>query len=292
MSYTWTAPDVTKRPVAVIGGGVLGRRLCMMWACTGNEVLLVERIPEVAEAALAYIKEAIGKQSEAVGGKPGIVRVASSMAEAVKDAWMVIEAIPERLNLKIDLFGELDKLTKPDCILATNSSSYKSSEMIDKVQRKYRVCNGHYLMPPAMNALEIMTCGHTDPAVIQHLMQVSRPVGFSPIHARVESTGFIFNRIWAAMKRESLLVIQQGVATAEDIDELFTSNFGARIGICQLMDQVGLDTVYNIEKHYVEERHLDGYTLDWLKENYLDQGKLGNKTGGGLLQQNQGSTFS
>jgi 3-hydroxyacyl-CoA dehydrogenase len=134
-----------------------------------------------------------------------------------------------------------------------------------------------------MNPVEIMTCGQTDPAVIQHLMNVTRAVGFIPIHAKVESTGFIMNRIWAAMKRESLLVIQEGVATPEDIDTLFIANFSANTGICQLMDKVGLDTVYNIEKHYVEERKLSDTTLDWLKANYLDKGNLGDKTGKGLL---------
>jgi len=256
----------------------------MMWASTGNEVVLYERVPEVAAAATEYVKENIDTQVEVVKGKRGVVRVASSLEDAVQNAWMVIEAVPERLEIKIPLFGELDKITLPDCILATNSSSYKSSEMIEKVEKKYRVCNTHYFMPPVMNPVEIMTCGHTDPAIIQHLMEAAKTVGFTPIHAKVESTGFIFNRIWAAMKRESLLVIKEGVATPEDIDAIFVANFAANTGICELMDRVGLDTVYNIEKHYVDERKLSGATIDWLKENYLDKGNLGNKTGKGLLR--------
>ncbi|RDW91543.1 putative 3-hydroxyacyl-CoA dehydrogenase [Coleophoma crateriformis] len=283
MAYTWTAPDVTKRPVAIIGGGVLGRRLCMMWSCAGNEVVLYERIPEVAAAAVAYVDENIQAQIDVVKGKRGILRLASSMEDAVSNAWMVIEAVPERLEIKIPLFGELDRLTKRDCILATNSSSYKSSQMIEQVERTYRVCNTHYFMPPAMNPVEIMSCGHTDVAVVEHLLKVAKPVGLFPIHARKESTGFIFNRIWAAMKRESLLVIKDGVATPEDIDLMFKENFGAKIGICELMDTVGLDTVYNIEKHYVEERLLEPTTLDWLKETYVDKGNLGHKSGKGLL---------
>ena len=255
----------------------------MMWASAGNKVVLYERIPEVAAAAIAYIEENIDVQVNVVKGKRGAVRAASSLEDAVKDAWMVIEAVPERLEIKIPLFGDLDKITQPDCILATNSSSYKSREMIELVERKYRVCNTHYFMPPTMNAVEIMTCGQTDPAVIQHLIKATKFVGFTPIYVKVESTGFIFNRIWAAMKRESLLVIQEGVATPDDIDTLFVSNFSANTGICQLMDRVGLDTVYDIEKHYVEEKRLSGTTLDWLKANYLDKGNLGDKTGKGLL---------
>ncbi|TVY32773.1 3-hydroxyacyl-CoA dehydrogenase-like protein [Lachnellula subtilissima] len=283
MAYTWTAPDITEQPAAIIGGGVLGRRLAMMWASAGNTVVIYERIPQVAAAAIAYVEENIDAQVNVIKGKRGAVRLASSLEDAVKDAWMVIEAVPERLEIKIPLFGELDKITQPNCILATNSSSYRSSEMIELVEKKYRVCNTHYFMPPIMNPVEIMTCGHTDPAIIQHLMEATKAVGFTPVHAKKESTGFIFNRIWAAMKRESLLVIQDGVATPEDIDTLFVSNFSAKVGICELMDKVGLDTVYNIEKHYVEERKLPGTTLDWLKASYLDKGNLGDKSGKGLL---------
>jgi 3-hydroxyacyl-CoA dehydrogenase len=283
MAYTWSAPDVSTRPVAVIGGGVLGRRLCMMWACTGYEVRLFERSDEVAKAALAYIDENIDAQVKAINGKRGVVTASSTLEEAVGNAWMVIEAIPERLEIKIPLFEELDKVTKPDCILASNSSSYKSSEMIVKVKNTYRVCNGHYYMPPVQNCVEFMTCGHTDPGVIALLMKEAKSVGFIPVHARVECTGFIFNRIWAAMKREVLQVLAEGVATPEDIDTMFVATFGANTGLCQLMDKVGLDTVYNIEKHYVEERHISSVPLDYLKANYVDKGKLGNKSGGGLL---------
>lgn len=283
MAYTWTAPDVTKRPIAIIGGGVLGRRLCMMWASTGYEVRLFERSDEVAKAALAFIDENIDAHVAAIHGKRGVVKAAATLAEAVGTAWMVIEAIPERLELKIPLFEELDNLTQPDCILASNSSSYKSSEMIERVKRTYRVCNGHYYMPPVQNCVEFMTCGHTDQGVIDLLMKEAKSVGFIPIQARVECTGFIFNRIWAAMKREVLLTLAEGVATPEDIDTIFVATFGANTGICQLMDKVGLDTVYNIEKHYVDERHISSKPMDWLKENYVDKGKLGNKSGGGLL---------
>jgi 3-hydroxyacyl-CoA dehydrogenase len=255
----------------------------MMWAAAGHTVHLYEKAPEVASAALKYIIDAMPEQSTKLGTKPGNVLLSFSLEDAVQNAWMVIEAIPEILHLKIELFGQLDRLTPPDCILATNSSSYKSSEMIQHVTRKYRVCNGHYYMPPDQNYLELMTCGYTDPSIIVFLMEQSAAAGFVPIHAKVESTGLIFNRIWAAIKRESLLVMAEGVGTAEDIDQLFKSWFHAEVGPCEMMDRVGLDTVYNIEKHYVEERGLDAKPIEWLKENYVDRGLLGRKSGRGLL---------
>ncbi|KAH2463002.1 hypothetical protein KXW63_008202 [Aspergillus fumigatus] len=285
ISTAWIEPDTIARPVAVIGGGVLGRRLCMMWAAAGHSVQLYEKSPEVASSAIKYINDAMPEQSIKLGTEPGSVFLASSLQDAVQNAWMVIEAIPEILPLKIELFGHLDQLAPPDCILATNSSSYKSSEMIQQVTRRYRVCNGHYYMPPDQNHLEIMTCGYTDPSIIAFLMEQSAAAGFVPIHAKVESTGLIFNRIWAAIKRESLLVMAEGVGTAGDIDQLFKGWFHGEVGPCEMMDRVGLDTVYNIEKHYVEERGLDAKPIEWLKENYVDRGLLGRKSGKGLLSE-------
>ncbi|KAH3040816.1 hypothetical protein KXV27_006382 [Aspergillus fumigatus] len=285
ISTAWIEPDTIARPVAVIGGGVLGRRLCMMWAAAGHSVQLYEKSPEVASSAIKYINDAMPEQSTKLGTEPGSVFLASSLQDAVQNAWMVIEAIPEILPLKIELFGHLDQLAPPDCILATNSSSYKSSEMIQQVTRRYRVCNGHYYMPPDQNHLEIMTCGYTDPSIIAFLMEQSAAAGFVPIHAKVESTGLIFNRIWAAIKRESLLVMAEGVGTAGDIDQLFKGWFHGEVGPCEMMDRVGLDTVYNIEKHYVEERGLDAKPIEWLKENYVDRGLLGRKSGKVLLSE-------
>ncbi len=115
----------------------------MMWASAGNKTVLNERIPEVAAAAITYVEENIDAQVKVVKGKRGAVRLASSLEDAIKEAWMVIEAVPKCLEIKIPLFGELDKITQPDCILATNYSSYRSSEMIKLVERKYRVCNTH-----------------------------------------------------------------------------------------------------------------------------------------------------
>ena len=256
----------------------------MMWSSTGKTVNLFERSPEVAKAAAAYVQENVETQSAKMGASPGVLNVSETLEDAVKDAWLVIEAIPEILDLKIPLFGTLDEITRPDCILATNSSSYKSSEMIGKVTNRYRVCNGHYYVPPQQTALEVMTCGHTDPAIFPFYMEQAKSVGFVPVHARVESTGLIFNRIWAAIKRESLLVMAEGVATAEEIDSLFNLCFSSSLGPCEMMDRVGLDTVYNIESHYIAERGLDSVPIDWLKENYLDKNCLGDKSGQGLLR--------
>lgn len=159
---------------------------------------------------------------------------------------MVIEAIPEILPLKVDIFGQLDKLVRDDCILATNSFSYNSNEMVGNVQKKHQVLNTHYYIPSEKCCVEFMSCGFTDPAIIEYFMEKTKTVGFIPIHVKKESTGLIFNGIWAAIKRESLSVLSEGVGSAEDIDLFFKNFLQAKRGPCENMDAVGLDTVLNI----------------------------------------------
>lgn len=133
----WTTIQTATRPVAIIGGGVLGRRLAMMWCSTGKPVVLCDKDPKQVEAAIAYVDENVGAQSALMKAERGPMTAVTNMQEAVKDARMVIEAIPEILDLKIKRIGQLDRLVKDDCILASNSSSYRSSQMVNEVQNRF-----------------------------------------------------------------------------------------------------------------------------------------------------------
>lgn len=145
----------------------------------------------------------------------------------MNDAWLVIECVPEKLDAKVKIFGELVTLTREDAILATNSSSYKSSEMLAEVPHeiKSRILNMHYYMPPGNMVVELMTDGFTNPAIIEYLVEQSRQVATLPYVARKESTGFIFNRLWAAVKRETLTILAEGVSTPEEIDSMWSEMF-------------------------------------------------------------------
>jgi 3-hydroxyacyl-CoA dehydrogenase len=191
--------------------------------------------------------------------------------------------------LKLATFAALDLLAPKDAILATNSSSYKSSEMLGSVSEatKSRILNTHYYMPPKNMIVELMTCGFTESLMFPFLIDRLKETGALPYVARKESTGFIFNRLWAAVKRETLMILSEEVSTPEEIDEIWSEMFIRGQSLpCHTMDQVGLDTVAFIEQHYIDERGLDStHTVDYLKANYLDHGKLGNKSeSGGLYQ--------
>jgi 3-hydroxybutyryl-CoA dehydrogenase len=287
VAYTFPE-DVDERPVTVDGAGTLGQRIAAVYAAGGSDVRIFDMSAEQRQAAKDYVVQHIADMQKALGLQPdrvGRVEVADDLQRAVAGAWMVIEAIPERLDLKTEVFGELDRLAEPDAILATNSSSLPSSQMIGKVQHPERVLNTHYQQPPELNSVELMSCGKTDDGVIAALMQQIPRYGLVPFRVRRESDGFIFNRIWAAIKRECLLVVQEGVATPEDVDEMWTIFTRPGIPPFRLMDRVGLDVVLNIEEHYASVRPgLPEGPRELLRE-YIDQGRLGVKSGRGFYDQ-------
>jgi 3-hydroxybutyryl-CoA dehydrogenase len=166
--------------------------------------------------------------------------------------------------------------------VATNSSSYPSSELLDEVGHPERFLNIHFLMPPDVNPVELMSCGRTDDAVIAALMERLPRYGLVPFHVRRESSGFIFNRIWAAIKREALMVVQEGVATHEEVDRIWQEAFRSPVKPFRTMDQVGLDVVLDIEEHYAEIRAGIPEGPRTLLREYLDHGRLGVKSGQGF----------
>ncbi|KAL4786958.1 cytochrome P450 [Aspergillus varians] len=293
MNSTWTPPqDYQNRPIAVLGAGVLGRRIGCIWASAGYNVHLRDPSADQLTAGLAYIEQEVASYAIKTKRSPGKAQGFTELKDAVSTAWLVIEAVPEKLSIKVSTFAELSACTPADCILASNSSSYKTSEMLDEVPEdvKSRILNMHYYMPPQCMLIELMTCGSTNEAIFPFMVERCREGATSPYVARKESTGFIFNRLWAAVKREVLTIMAEGVSVPEEIDGMWQEMFvEGRVLPCKMMDQVGLDTVAFIEQHYIKERGLSPEkTVDFLTTTYLDNGKLGNKsTKGGLYPPSQ-----
>jgi 3-hydroxybutyryl-CoA dehydrogenase len=274
--------DYEHRPVAVIGAGTLGRRIALMFAAHGADVKISDLADEQRRAAVDYVSQNLPalteQRSGAVSGK---VSATADLAEAVHNAWLVIEAIPERLDLKRQVFGQLDELSPHDAILASNSSSYASRMFVDKVDHPERVLNIHFYMPPKQNAVDVMSCGKTDRDVIDFVIATLPQFGLYPFEARRESTGFIFNRVWAAVKRESLEVVAEGVSTPQEVDQMFQLNTGSA-GPFRMMDQVGLDVALDIEEHYCAEHPEYPEGPRRLLRSYVKRGRLGVKSGTGF----------
>ncbi|MEH2540707.1 MULTISPECIES: 3-hydroxyacyl-CoA dehydrogenase family protein [unclassified Bradyrhizobium] len=221
---TFKLPDnIATRAIAVLGAGTLGRRIALMLATRGAEVRLYARSAATRDAGVAFAKEQLPAVLATLpGSKAGTIVGVDDMTVALKNAWLVVESVPEDLELKKNIFKQVDALSEPDAVLASNSSSYSSSAFADSVKNPARLLNTHFLMPPGITPIELMSCGQTDPAVIQLLVDVLPGYGLTPYVVQRESMGFIFNRVWAAIKRETLAVVAEGVASAEVVDAIYS----------------------------------------------------------------------
>jgi 3-hydroxybutyryl-CoA dehydrogenase len=275
--------NIENRPIAVVGAGTLGRRIAMTYATRSGVV----RLYDISEAPLDDAKKFIEERLPALlqsrpGGRPATVEYVTDLQSAVKNAWYIVESVPEIPSLKVDILGQLDAIAEPDAIIGTNSSSYESSELIGRVKHPERVLNTHYGQPPEFPQLELMTDGHTDERIFDLLTDELPKYGFVAAAARVESVGFITNRVWAAVKRESLAVVAEGVSAPADFDRLWVAAGFGTVGVFRLIDKVGLDVALEIEDNYLKKfPYLPTKSRDLLK-SYVDQGKLGIKSGEGF----------
>ena len=208
---------------------------------------------------------------------------------ALAEAWLVVECVPERLDLKRQILSRLGELAPKGTIIASNSSSYSISEIIHglELSNEHRLLSAHSYWPPETSVIEIMGHDTTDPACISFMLYASRLHGFEPYHVKRESMGYIYNRIWAAIKREALLVAAEGVAEPAEIDAVFKGVLKTAKGPFEQMDVVGLDVVMDIEEHYAAKREDVGRTessrkaREFLKAT-IRSGRLGVKSSRGF----------
>ncbi|KAK4103453.1 NAD(P)-binding protein [Parathielavia hyrcaniae] len=312
----WRPPSeesLNERPVLVVGAGNIGRRVALVWASIGRPVTIYDISPDALHSATLYITDNLAAYCTERGTHPGHVRTTTDLRTATgtsghperdsagnitpnehtKAPWQAIECLPESLPLKTSVLALLERSLPSDCILASNSSSLTTAEMAAEgpLGHPHRLLNTHYLIPPRNRMVELMSSGATSGAVLPFLAAQMRRVGFTPVVVPrdIQSRGFVFNRIWAATKRETLAVLSEGVAKPADVDALFRDFFHAEKGPCERMDEVGLDTVASVEQHDLERQPGLGASagseaaLRWLRENYVAAGKLGEKSGDGLF---------
>lgn len=226
-------------PIIQFLASINSQSIACVWASAGYDVRVRDPSPQQRADCLAYITENVASYAEETGQEPGTATAFEDLAEAVQNAWLVIEAVPEKIRLKIDTFAELDAVAPADCILASNSSSYRSSEMLEKVSEgtKTRILNMHYYMPPQCMVVELMTDGYTTTEIFPFMVERSKEAATIPYVARKESTGFIFNRLWAAVKREVLTILAEEVSVPEEIDSIWQEMFvkGGSLP-CKMMD--------------------------------------------------------
>ena len=275
--------------VAIVGAGTMGAQIGSLIAIHGHTVSITDALPDALTRAQSRIDEQILPELAKAGiGSLSAVEGRANLAfeadleQAITGVDLIIEAVKEDVDVKTELFGRMDAIN-PSAIISSNSSSIPTRNVVSKVSRPERVMNTHFFAPIWVRTmLEIMTCGKTDPALLQRMQAFGQSLGLVAPIVQTESKGFIINRIWRAVKRESLRVVDEGVADPEDIDRLWMIFFQTEYAPFGVMDMVGLDVVRDIEWSYQRE------TLDPTDNPsprlaaMVEQGKLGEKSGEGF----------
>jgi 3-hydroxyacyl-CoA dehydrogenase len=220
--------------VAIVGTGVIGSSWAALFAAHGHEVSATDRRPDVADALRAAIEgcwpslERQGLVGE--GGSPDLVSVAASVADAVDGAVFVQESAPERLDIKHELFHEIDSVAAPDTVIASSSSGFMPTDLQRACARHpERVLVGHPFNPPHLVPLvEVVGGAATSDSAIRTAVGTYSSIGKSPIHIRAELPGHITNRLQAALWREAYWLVEQGVVSVADVDRAISSGPGLR----------------------------------------------------------------
>jgi len=278
------------RKVAVVGTGLLGTQIAIQAACFGYEVSAHD--PD--EGSFNRVQQNLKASMKISGGEPIVpmedwkkaankVKFCKELEEALRDADIVIEAVPEDLELKRKVFERLDALTPREAILATNSSSIPISKIETATARPERCLNIHfYGLVRGMNMVDIMGGTKTTAETMEGGKAWIRSIGCVPLTVKKEILGFCFNRVWRAIKRETLYMWAEGFVDFRDIDRGWMIFTGMTQGPFGLMDNVGLDVVYDIEMvYYNESKDPKDHPPEALKA-MVDRNELGLKTGKGF----------
>ena len=277
--------------ITVIGGGTMGREIAFVAAMSGFPTYLVD----VEERFLVNAREQLTKSTtrmverqrvsqEAVDAGFQNLTFTVDRDAAVRDSSFVIEAIVENLEVKRNLFAELDEITGPETILASNSSSIVSSKLAEGLKHPERVCNVHFFNPVLqMSLVEVVGGEHTAQKTLDRALELSKALGKTPVVVEKEIFGFIVNRVLMAIVGEALHLYEQGYASIEDIDIAIKEGLGHPMGPFTLMDLVGLDINLGIQELAAQEPndHLVPEVSSTLS-SLVQDGKLGRKTGKGF----------
>ncbi|HAM13382.1 MAG: 3-hydroxyacyl-CoA dehydrogenase [Microbacterium sp.] len=280
--------DITT--VAVLGTGVLGSQIAFQTAYSGFAVTAYD----ISDDALAAARErfahlAATYRAEVPGaaedGKADLALMRLTLStdlDAAAQADLVIEAVPEVLDLKRDVYTRLGELAPAKTIFATNSSTLLPSDMVEFTGRPDRFLALHFANRVwKFNTAEVMGTTQTDPAVFATVEEFATEIGMVPIAIHKEKAGYVLNTLLVPLLNAGMGLAAGGYASVEDIDKTWRIATGAPLGPLQILDVIGLTTPYNILTHSSTG---DEKLATWLKETYIDQGKLGVATGEGFYK--------
>ncbi len=281
---------MTIHSIAVLGAGIMGRGIAYVSALGGYRTILQDLSQPALDHAVAEIT-AVLEQGVATGKVAGEAAVAArqriatvrSLEEAAREADLVIEAVPEKIDVKLEVFATLDRTAKPAAILASNTSSLSITELAAATKRPQKVVGMHFFNPVhRMKLLEVVRALETSDDTIATALMVGEKMGKEGVVVR-ESPGFVTSRINAMIGNEAFYMLQEGVASARDIDKALKLGLNHPMGPFELVDLVGLDTRLSILK-FLHRTLGEKFRPCPLLEQYVAAGRLGRKTGRGVYE--------
>ena len=275
--------------IAVIGAGNMGHQISTLCAIHGYKTVCTDIKADILEKAEAFVdsylpgrvKKGRLTEEQAKAARDNLT-FTPDMEDAVKDADYVIEAVLEVLDLKKKIFSDLDKMTPPHAILATNSSAIVSSKIAGSTSRPEKVLNVHFFNPAlVMKLVEVVQGPHVSDETRQISMDLCDKLEKVPVHIKKEVDGFLLNRIFGAITREALWLLEMGVGTVEDIDKAQVYGAGHPMGAFRLMDLTGIDLTYTMSmEKFKTTGDTSHYPSPGVVEKYI-KGEYGEKTGKG-----------
>ena len=281
------------KKIAIIGSGVMGSGIAQSFAVSGyyvtindiKEELLYHAQNRISENLSLLMEEGALTDREKQGALANIT-YSVDLEGAVRDADFIIEAIPEVIELKLNLYQQLEEIIKPDAIVASNTSTFPISQLMEKASFADRMVITHFFNPGHLVPLvEIVQHDETKPEIVKTTMDLMRKIGKSPILLKKEIAGFIANRLQTALMREAFYLLKEGVADAEDIDTAITAGPGFRwafTGPIEIADFGGLDTWQRVFDNVSPVLDQSKEAPDLIRD-LVAEGKLGTKSGEGIF---------
>jgi 3-hydroxybutyryl-CoA dehydrogenase len=278
------------RTIAVIGAGIMGRGIAHAAALGGHRTILEDILPTALRKAETEIRSnldkavELGKVTKADADQAfGRLEYASSVEQAAREADLVIEAVPEEMESKIEIFTLLDKVCRPNTILASNTSSLSITEIASVTYRAPKCVGMHFFNPVhKMKLLEIVRALETDDETLTAVVAVGKRMSKEVVVIK-ESPGFITSRINAMIGNEAFYMLQEGVASPQDIDKALKLGLNHPMGPFEMVDLVGLDTRLHILE-YLHKTLGEKFRPAPLMVQYVKAGRLGRKAGRGVYE--------
>jgi 3-hydroxybutyryl-CoA dehydrogenase len=285
--------------VMVVGAGVMGHGFAQIFALNGIDVILVDLNQELLERAQSWIRENLEfmveldlLQAPEVEAALNRIRFTQDLDGSAAKADYVLEAITENLELKKTLFKQLGTRVGPEVILATNTSSYDINELANATPNPQRVLGTHWFHPPPITpAVEIIPADATSQETIDQAIGLMERIGKFPTMCK-SAPGFVANRIQLAMAAEALAIVQEGLASPEEVDRIVKSSFGFRLsafGPFEITDQAGLDTYRAIFEYLYDKLGREQFKPPPILSDFIDRGRLGLKSEKGFYDHEDGA---